>query len=137
MGLAHPPNYCEHASVEVEVNGDTFAVSLPGTSYQVLFRLSPDEPRLIQSANLSVDKEAPMSHKDFEAMAWEAAQAKAKELGWLSNWMQSVGFGRTPSLFGAAPHLMELQEPFRFARTWRIRHKSYRRRRGKLTRRIP
>ena len=84
MGLAHPPNYCEHASVEVEVNGDTFAVSLPGTSYQVLFRLSPDEPRLIQSANLSVDKEAPMSHKDFEAMAWEAAQAKAKELGWLS-----------------------------------------------------
>ena len=29
-------------------------------------------------------KQAPLAHSDFEAMAWEAANAKAKELGWFA-----------------------------------------------------
>jgi hypothetical protein len=49
----------------------------------VLFFLSPDEPKLIQAKQLTVDREAPMSHKDFEALAWTAANAKARELQWI------------------------------------------------------
>src|SRR5688572_24473038 len=37
----------------------------------------------IQAKQLTVDREAPMSHKDFEALAWTAANAKARELGWI------------------------------------------------------
>ena len=72
----------ELASCQVDVEGEQISVTLPGTNYRALFHLSKDEPRLIQSSQLSVDKAAPMSHKDFEAMAWEAANAKARELGW-------------------------------------------------------
>jgi hypothetical protein len=68
---------------QVELDGDLITVTLPGTNYRALFRLSPDEPRLIRASQLSVDKAAPMSHQDFEAMAWEAANAKASEVGWL------------------------------------------------------
>lgn len=71
------------ASCHVEVQGDVITVTLPGTNYQALFHRSKDEPRLIQANQLAVDKAAPMSHQDFEAMAWEAAHDKARELGWL------------------------------------------------------
>ena len=85
MGSAKHPNSYDHARAKAEIAVDhSIAVSLPGTTYRVLFRLSPDEPRLLQSANLAVDKEAPMSHRDFEAMAWEAANQQARELGWIS-----------------------------------------------------
>ena len=33
---------------------------------------------------LAIDKEAPVSRKEFEAEAWAAATAKARELGWLA-----------------------------------------------------
>jgi hypothetical protein len=71
------------SNCQVEIDGDLITVTLAGTNYRALFRLSPDEPRLIQASQLSVDKAAPLSHQDFEAMAWEAANAKAKEVGWL------------------------------------------------------
>jgi hypothetical protein len=84
MGSANHPNFYDHAKAKVDVTVDyAIAISLPGTGYRVQYRLSPDEPRLIQSANLAVDKQAPMSHKDFEAIAWEAATHKARELGWI------------------------------------------------------
>jgi hypothetical protein len=54
-----------------------------GTSDRAFFLRSPDEPKLVQAASLAVDKAARMSHQDFEVMAWEAANAKAKELGWI------------------------------------------------------
>ena len=38
----------------------------------------------MQSPIMSVEKEAPaQSRKEFEALAWEAANAKARELGWI------------------------------------------------------
>jgi hypothetical protein len=50
-----------------EVEGDFIVVTLPGTTYRVLFSLSPDEPKLVQAQQLTVDREAPMSNRDFEA----------------------------------------------------------------------
>ena len=32
---------------------------------------------------MSIDKEGPVFRKEFEANAWEAATAKARELGWI------------------------------------------------------
>ena len=69
--------------IKVEIEGDVIVASLPGTSYRALFFLSPDRRTLIQAEQLSVNKKAPMYHEQFEAMAWEAANAKAQELGWL------------------------------------------------------
>ena len=38
----------------------------------------------MQSPIMSVEKEAPaQTRKDFEVRAWEAANAKARELGWI------------------------------------------------------
>jgi hypothetical protein len=68
---------------QVEVKDEKLVVTMDDTSYRAIFYKSPDEPRLFQAASLAVDTEAPMSHKDFEALAWEAANAKARELGWI------------------------------------------------------
>ena len=38
---------------------------------------------LVESLAMSIDKEAPVPRKEFEAKAWEAATAKARELGWI------------------------------------------------------
>ena len=66
------------------MRGDVIAVSLPGTAYRAFFRRVRDKQRLSQDPQLSVDKGAPMSHQDFEAMAWKAATNKARELGWIA-----------------------------------------------------
>ena len=38
----------------------------------------------MQSPAMSVEKEAPaQTRKEFEALSWEAAEDKARELGWI------------------------------------------------------
>jgi hypothetical protein len=69
--------------IMVEVADDRLVVTLDGTSYRAFFYKDPDEPRLVQEEFLAVDKAVPIRHEDFEAMAWEAANAKARELGWI------------------------------------------------------
>jgi hypothetical protein len=43
----------------------------------------PDEPRIVEASGLAVDREYPMRHEEFAKLAWEAATAKARELGWI------------------------------------------------------
>jgi hypothetical protein len=69
--------------INVDVEGDLLVVSLPGTSYRALYFKSPNNLKLVQAPNLAVDKEAPMSHEQFEALASEVATKKARELGWI------------------------------------------------------
>ena len=69
--------------LEAQIDEDRIVVTLPGTDFRAVFHLSPDEPRLIQSPVLATDQEAEISSKDFEALAWEAANAQARELGWI------------------------------------------------------
>ena len=73
----------EHGQINVDVKRQRLIVTLEGTSYRAVFRLSPDKSQLIESGAVAVDKAAPMAHEDFEALAWEAANAKARELGWI------------------------------------------------------
>ena len=53
--------------------------------FRTSFFKSDDEPRLVQSPAMSVEKEAPSDkRRAFEALAWEVADAKARELGWIA-----------------------------------------------------
>jgi hypothetical protein len=67
----------------VDVEGDLLVVSMPGTSYRALYFRSPDQLRFVQAPNLAADKDAPLTHEQFEALAREAATKKARELGWI------------------------------------------------------
>ena len=70
------------SGLAAKIEGDQIVVTLPGTSYKAAYFKSPDEPRLIQVLAVAVDRAAELSSKDFEALAWETANAKARELGW-------------------------------------------------------
>ena len=69
--------------IRVEVKGPCLIVTMEGTSYRAVYHLCSDKSQLIESEALAVDKAAPMAHEDFDALAWEAANAKARELGWI------------------------------------------------------
>lgn len=71
-------------SLSVTVEGTSIVVTMPGTSFRTTFFKTADELGLMQSSGMSVEKEAPaQTRKDFEAFAWEAANVKARELGWI------------------------------------------------------
>ena len=58
-------------TVNVDVEGDMLVAWLPGTAYRALYFRSPNQKRLAQAKQLTVDKAAPMTHEEFEALAWE------------------------------------------------------------------
>ena len=93
--------------IQVEVKDEKLVVTMDDTSYRAIFYKSPDEPRLIQAASLAVDREAPMSHEDFEALAWTAAKAKARD------GLDSLG--RSSAHGGIALHHCRLES---FTRFW-------------------
>ena len=45
--------------LSVTVEGTSIVVSMPGTSFRTAFFKASDEPRLMQSSAMSVEKEAP------------------------------------------------------------------------------
>lgn len=73
----------EHAELQVEVEGRYIFVTLPGSSFRTSYFKSVIAPGLVQSDCITDDKTAAISRPEFEALAWEAANAKARELGWL------------------------------------------------------
>ena len=71
--------------LSLTVEGTSIVATMPGTSFRAAFFKAADEPRLMQSSTMSVEKEAPaQTRKEFEAFAWEAANVKARELGWIA-----------------------------------------------------
>jgi hypothetical protein len=70
--------------IRVDVDGQRLIVTMSETAYRTVFYKHSDEPRLVEANSIAVDKEAPMCHADFENLAWEAANARARELGWIS-----------------------------------------------------
>ena len=72
----------EHGDIKVEVEDDQIVVSTGHVLSDRFFQASA-EPRLVQSPVMSVEKEAPAQSRESEALAWEAANTKAWELGWI------------------------------------------------------
>jgi len=71
--------------LSVEVQGDDIVVTLPGTSYVVTYYRATAFPQqlLTKSHSGREDQGAAMTQSEFHARAWKAANAKARELGWI------------------------------------------------------
>jgi hypothetical protein len=69
-----------HSNLRVEVRG-TYIVSMRGTSLRAKFRKQA-APSLAMD-EYEEDTGALITLQEFRALAWEAANAKARELGWV------------------------------------------------------
>ena len=69
--------------LSIEVEGARITVTMPGTCFRSTYVLAPDSPTLTQSNMLVVDGSAGITSREFEILAWDAANAKARELGWI------------------------------------------------------
>ena len=67
----------------VKVDGTTIIVTMPGTSFQATYFKEPDGPGIQQDLSMTKDSDAALTTREFETLAWEAANAKARELGWI------------------------------------------------------
>jgi hypothetical protein len=74
-------NVPENLGVQVAVKDGAIIVTLPGTSFRVVYRKRAD-PWLLASG-ISDDPNSPISKFAFGARAWVAANDKARELGWI------------------------------------------------------
>ena len=69
--------------VVVKVEGDDLIVLLPGTDYVATFyRATPGELLAKSRAGHEVS-DSPMTCAEFQGRAWQAANDKARELGWI------------------------------------------------------
>jgi predicted alpha/beta hydrolase family esterase len=72
------------AQLHVEVLNDEIIVILPATSYGVVYYKPANSRQLLAKNFLSKnDRGAPITQAEFLARAWQAANAKARELGWI------------------------------------------------------
>ena len=66
-----------HSNLRVEVRGTYILVSMRGTSLRAKFR-KQEAPWLAMD-----ESEEDTGALEFRALAWEAANAKARDLGWV------------------------------------------------------
>jgi hypothetical protein len=62
--------------LSVEVRGDEIIVTQPGSKFRAVYHKPEDRPQLVA-------KGTPQGNYDFLAQAWQAANDKARELGWI------------------------------------------------------
>jgi hypothetical protein len=70
--------------LRVDVVEDEIIVALPGTTYSVTYYKPPNSPQLL-AKNISHedDRRTPVPLSDFLVRAWQTANDKARELGWI------------------------------------------------------
>jgi hypothetical protein len=91
VGFGRRPFCCSFLSMSsrneqlrIEVLGEEIIIILPATSYGVTFYKSDNSPQLLVRNFLSKsDSRAPITEAEFLARAWQAANNKARELGWI------------------------------------------------------
>jgi len=71
----------ETIRLRIEVESDVIIVTLPGTTFRVIYSKPKKSPGLV-AFGVRGDKEAGVSQVDFLARAWRVANHKARELGW-------------------------------------------------------
>jgi hypothetical protein len=72
----------ETVRLRVEVEDDGIIVTLPGTTFRVIYRKPSQYPELV-AFDLRGDKDAGITQANFLARAWRVANDKARELGWI------------------------------------------------------
>jgi hypothetical protein len=68
--------------LRVEVEDDVLMVTLPGTTFRVIYS-KPKKSSALVAFGVRGDKDAGMSQVDFLTRAWSVANHKARELGWI------------------------------------------------------
>jgi hypothetical protein len=70
--------------LDIEVLGGNIRVSLAGSNYAVTYHKPRNSPQLLaRSLPLNEDRNASMTQGEFLALAWKAANDKAREMGWI------------------------------------------------------
>ena len=72
-----------HSNLRVEVQGPYILVAMRGTCLRAKFR-KQEAPWLMDE--YAEDSEAPMTFQEFRTLAWEAANEKARDLGWVKSY---------------------------------------------------
>jgi hypothetical protein len=68
----------------LEVSRGEIAITAPDTSYCVVYhRVSREGGLIIKSSSGMTNEEAPMTHAEFLARAWNLANDTARGLGWI------------------------------------------------------
>jgi len=70
----------ETIRLRVEADDDNITVTLPGTTFRVIYR---KEGSGLVAFGVRGDEDAGISQIDFLARAWRVANDKARELGWI------------------------------------------------------
>ena len=70
--------------LRIDVVDDEITVSLPGTSYSVTyFKRANARQLLAKNISNTDDFRTPLKLSDFLSHAWQVANDKARELGWI------------------------------------------------------
>jgi hypothetical protein len=70
--------------IVVEVSGGEILVTMPGTSLSVVYEKTDDNHLIANSFSARKDEKRKVSLPKFLALAWTAANEKAKEIGWIA-----------------------------------------------------
>jgi hypothetical protein len=72
-------------SLRIDVVDDEILVSLPETSYSVIYFKREGSPQLsARSIPMADDLRTPLKLSEFLRRAWREANDKARELGWIA-----------------------------------------------------
>ena len=73
-------------NISVEVSGADIIVTMPGTSFSVVYEKTDDNKLIANSFSApKLQREArKVSFPQFLSLAWTAANEKAKEIGWIA-----------------------------------------------------
>ena len=70
-----------HSKLRVEVQGPYILVAMRGTCLMAKYR--KQEAPWLAMDGYAEDSEAPMTFQEFRSLAWEVANLKARDLGWV------------------------------------------------------
>jgi hypothetical protein len=79
-------NLVRRQKVAVRVAGDVLVVTMPGTTFSITYEKTEDNRLVARSfhGRKGLDETRKIPFPKFLGLAWNAANAKARELGWIN-----------------------------------------------------
>ena len=82
------------SELELHVHDEQIIVNMPETRLTMTYQASSEVPGLVELPLWTCeDRTAPISVDDFRGRAWQAANKKARELGWIAEAGRPYGGG--------------------------------------------
>jgi hypothetical protein len=69
--------------VSVRVEGNVLVVTMPGTTFSIIYEKTDENQLVARSFWKGLDNTRKVPFPKFLSLAWTAANAKARELGWI------------------------------------------------------